>query len=77
MDDPTLDSRPEMTDADVLAELERMRAEFYAHWGTNIHGACEEGARKARALGMRLVDSEDDPMHPKNVNRHARQIGIV
>jgi hypothetical protein len=75
MDDPTLEEEPETTDDDVRAEIERMRDQFFARWGTNIRGACEEGARIADALGVRVIRSEDDPLHPKNVNRRQEEAG--
>ena len=75
MDDATLDPASGFADYDGADEIQQMRDEFFAKWGTNIRGACEEGERFGRALGMHFIESEDDPMHPRNVNRRYAETG--
>jgi hypothetical protein len=66
MEDPALED--ETTDADVWAEIQRMRDDFHAKYGTDIRAACEAGRRLARSMGMIEVDV-DHPLHPFNLER--------
>jgi hypothetical protein len=69
MDDPALEDEPETTDADVWAEIERMRDDFYATYGGDMRAAEEDGRRIGDELGMISIDSDDHPLHPRNVMR--------
>ena len=73
MDDPALEEEKETTDADVWAEIERMRDDFHATFGGDMHAAAEAGRRIGDALGMISIDSEDHPLHPRNVMRRRAQ----
>jgi hypothetical protein len=74
MEDPALEE--DYVD-EIIAEVRRARAELRAMSPEERETYSREVMEDARSRGMVLIDSDDHPMHPRNVRRRQAEQGYV
>jgi hypothetical protein len=79
MEDPTLEEDDEYVD-EIIAELRRTKAKlsakFLAMSREEYAEYCRRSREELRRRGVIVVDSEDHPMHPRNIERRWAEQGI-
>jgi hypothetical protein len=74
MEDPALEDE---CSNEILAELYRARAELRAMSPEEREAYSREVREDGRRRGVVFIDSDDHPMHPRNVRRRRAEQGYV